>query len=147
MGRAWMGAAAALLMAGAAVAAEPKRAEAAKADIGGVWNFMTEAYGPTCRLSGTVIVAAPAADGKRPCSISAQERCAGLVVASKQVCTAERKGDALAISASIKSVEPQVSYAPDNFELTIESSARMNGMLRSYNSAPVLFFRGEAPVS
>ena len=115
------------------------------ADITGAWAFTTQKYGDSCKLSGTVVVK-PA--GKSfSCTMAAQEICRDIKVRAKETCAATRKGDDLIIKASVVSVDPDVGYVPDDFELKVQSGSYMKGMLRSFHSAPVDFYRGDAPVS
>jgi hypothetical protein len=137
-----------LLLALTLAAAAPALANPAAtkaADITGAWAFTTQTYGDACKLSGTVVVK-PA--GKNfTCTMTAQEICRDIKVRAKETCTATRNGDNLVIKANVISVTPDVGYVPDDFELKIQGSAYMKGMLRSFHSAPVEFFRGDAPVS
>ena len=61
---------------------------------------------------------------------------------------AEVLDEGVEITATVKSVTPKgYNYVPDNFALTIASSAQMKGDLHSFHDAPVDFWRGDAPVS
>jgi hypothetical protein len=115
------------------------------ADVTGAWAFETQTYGDNCQLSGSLTLR-PAGAGFS-CAFTAHERCASIAVKAQETCTAERVGDALTITAKVMKVAPIVAYEPDNFTLTIKSGAQMQGELRSFHSAPVDFFRGDAPVS
>lgn len=136
-----------LLFALVLAAAAPALANPAanSADITGAWGFATQTYGEGCKLSGTVVIKPV---GKSfLCTMAAQEICRDIKVRAKETCTATRNGDSLVIKATVVSVDPDVGYVPDDFELKIHSAAYMKGMLRSFHSAPVDFFRGDAPVS
>jgi len=115
------------------------------ADVSGAWAFETQTYGNSCQLSGSLTLR-PAGVGYS-CAFTARERCADITVKAQETCTAARSGDSLTIKAFVTKVAPQVAYSPDDFVLTIKSGAQMHGELRSFHSAPVDFFRGDAPVS
>ncbi|HVY02146.1 MAG TPA: hypothetical protein VG983_00705 [Caulobacterales bacterium] len=133
------------LFALAFAAALPALATPAPADITGAWAFATQAYGNGCKLSGSLVLKG---SGKTySCSMAVQERCNDIAVKARESCVATRTGDGLVIKATVQSVDPVVGYVPDDFELKIQSSAYMKGMLRSFHSAPVDFYRGDAPVS
>lgn len=135
----------ALLILAFALAAGGARATPTQADITGAWSFQTQVYGPNCSLSGAMTIRPAGAE--YACTFVAQERCADLTVKAQETCEAKRAGDAMAITAHVNSVAPKVGYEPDNFELTIQTRSYMKGMLHSFHSAPVEFFRGDAPVS
>ena len=114
-------------------------------DVSGAWAFETQTYGDNCQLSGSLTLR-PTGNGFA-CAFTARERCTDITVKAQETCTAERVGAALTIKAKVTRVAPQVAYEPDDFTLTIKSGAQMQGELRSFHSAPVDFFRGDAPVS
>jgi hypothetical protein len=127
-------------------AAQKPAASSKSANIGGAWNFVTQSYANGCRMSGVMMIR-QSNTGKYSCTFQTEEKCPDITVRAKEACEAVRDGGALKITSKVTSVEPQVGYDPDNFELTIQNGARMTGMMRSFNSAPVEFFRGDAPVS
>jgi hypothetical protein len=138
---------AAIAVACAAPAVAQKPAAGAKnANIAGAWNFLTQTYSNGCRMSGVMAIK-PSTTGKYSCTFQTQEKCNDITVHAKESCEAVRDGGKLTIASKVLSVDPQVGYDQDNFELTIQNGARMTGMMRSFNSAPVEFFRGDAPVS
>lgn len=138
---------AAIAIACAAPAIAQKPAAGAKsANISGAWNFLTQTYSNGCRMSGVMAIK-PSTTGKYACTFQTQEKCNDITVHAKETCDAVRDGGKLTITSTVKSVDPQVGYDPDHFELTIQNGARMTGMMRSFNSAPAEFFRGDAPVS
>ncbi len=138
-------AAIAIVCAAPAVAQKPA-AGAKNANIGGAWNFLTQTYSTGCRMSGVMSIK-PSNTGTYACTFQTQEKCNDITVYPKETCEAVRDGGKLTITSKVISVTPQVGYDQDNFELTIQNGARMTGMMRSFNSAPVEFFRGDAPVS
>lgn len=146
MKRAWL-VAAALAVALPAAAQKPTAATGSKtAVITGPWSFITQTYANGCRMSGQMQMVADRA-GRLTCTFTTEERCPDIVVNAKETCQAVRKDGALTITSKVVSVTPQVGYDSDDFELTIQNGARMTGMMRSFNSAPVEFFRGDAPIS
>ena len=139
--------AAALAAAMPAAAQKPASTGSAAANITGAWTFQTQTYANGCRMSGQMLIE-PAKNGvTHACTFSTEEKCPDIVVKAKEACTATRSAGKLSIKSTVKSVEPQVGYDPDDFDLTIRNGALMTGMMRSFNSAPVEFFRGDAPVS
>ena len=129
-----------------ALAAAPVFATPKAADVSGAWAFETQTYGSHCQLSGSMMIRPAGKD--YACTFTAQERCSDITVKAQESCEAKRLPDgSFNIIATVNKVSPQVGYEPDNFELKIESGAHMTGMLRSFHSAPVDFFRGDAPVS
>jgi hypothetical protein len=119
---------------------------AKSANITGGWSFITQTYSNGCRMSGQMTLR-PSPAGKHACTFTTQEKCNDITVHAKESCEAVRDGGKLTIKSTVNAVDPKVGYEPDDFELTIENGARMTGMMRSFNSAPVEFFRGDAPIS
>jgi hypothetical protein len=73
-------------------------------------------------------------------------------VKTEQSCTAKQAGAAFTVTSKLNrvvSADPgetlswlRQAYAPDNFEVTINPRGdRMDGMFKSYDSAPVRFRR------
>jgi hypothetical protein len=136
---------AALILAASPVSA-PKDAAA------GAWVFETQTYADGCKLAGEVVLVPSRTErGRYSCTVKARETCdgRGLIAQAEQTCTAVRTGDALRIESKVVSVKPPgISYAPDDFTLTIRSTSRMDGMMESFNSAPATFLRPKsAPIS
>lgn len=137
---------AAALAAALPATAQKPAAGAKSANITGAWNFQTQTYSNGCRMSGVMSVR-PSPGGKHACTFQTEEKCNDITVRAKESCEAVRDGGKLTITSKVGAVDPKVGYDPDDFELTIQNGARMTGMMRSFNSAPVEFFRGDAPVS
>lgn len=135
-----------LIMAGAA-AASPQKPKPRPDPVVGVWEFKTEPYGGGCVMSGRMTIRPAVGGAPHTCTFVAYENCPDVKVRADQTCTATKVGDKLSIKATIIKVEPQVSYAPDDWELTVIDAGRMRGELRSADIAPVIFYRGEALVS
>jgi hypothetical protein len=118
----------------------------------GQWKFETAAYnvlsdGQSCRMTGDMVIER-APNGAYKCRFTARERCPHGEWAAEQTCTGVRRGDQLELTATIVKLTPaNVSYAPDNWLLTIKSGSRMIGELRSADIAAVEFRRGTALVS
>jgi hypothetical protein len=132
--------------AGLALSQIAAQQKAAPANITGAWAFQTEKYAGGCQMSGTMMITADP-HGRHLCTFIAREQCPDIVATAKESCIAERDGGKLKITSKVGSVQPSVVYDPDNFELTIDNGSHMSGMMRSFNSAPVEFFRGDARVS
>jgi hypothetical protein len=125
---------------------QPAKPAAGPANIAGNWTFQTQTYSNGCKMYGQMVIA-PNATGRHVCTFKTEEHCPDVVAKAQETCTATRAGAALTIKSQVKSVSPAIGYDPDDFELKIENSARMTGMMRSFNSAPVEFFRGNTPTS
>jgi hypothetical protein len=123
-----------------------QRAPAGPPNITGIWAFETQPYANGCTMTGVMTIK-PDARGQHACSFEALEKCPDMQVRAKETCQAKRNGADLKITSTVHQVKPDLSYDPDNFELTIRGGSYMKGMMRSFNSAPVEFFRGDAPIS
>jgi hypothetical protein len=145
-----MAAVAAASVIGLAFAAEAQTRTPRKgADpILGAWRFETENYAPSCKMTGDMVIRATKDKDQFTCTFVARERCGREIdVVAEQTCTISRSGTAVSITAAIVKVTPQVSYAPDNWQLTYVNARKMTGELRSAAIAPVTFFRAETPIS
>jgi hypothetical protein len=132
--------------AGAQTRGEPRPA------ITGEWRFDTAPYnvnpdGSACRMSGLMTIKRNA-NGAYSGRFTARETCPHGSWTAEQTCIGVRKGDKLELTATIIKLTPaNVSYAPDNWSLTIKNGSRMVGQLRSADVADVEFRRSEAVVS
>jgi hypothetical protein len=116
--------------------------------VTGAWSFKTQPYDGGCVMTGELSVSSAPRNGSYSCKLVARETCPDLKITAQQVCTLTEKNGKVAIKSSIALLsDPSMAYSPDNFELTLESAARMTGELRSADIAPVLFYRGEVPTS
>lgn len=131
----------ALIAAPAALAAGPKHS------VTGAWSFKTEPYDGGCVMTGQLIVDRIRKGDAYACKLTAHETCPDVSISATQTCTLTEKNGNVRISSRIVKVEPALGYTPDDFELTLESSARMIGELRSADIAPVMFYRGDTPIS
>jgi hypothetical protein len=139
-------AAAAFLSVAIAAPAFSQPNRAAPANITGAWTFQTQAYADGCRMFGKMTIR-PDANGRHICTFSTEEHCPDIVAKAQESCTAQRNGAALSITSTVLSVSPKVGYEPDDFDLKIDNSSYMTGTMNSFHSAPVEFFRGDAPNS
>lgn len=128
--------------------AKRQPASAATANIVGSWTFQTETYNNGCKMYGELVLQ-PSANGKNfVCTFKTEEHCPDVLAKAQETCTAERNGATVNVVSKVISVSPAgIGYDPDDFELKVESSARMLGMMRSFHSAPVEFYRGNLPTS
>lgn len=131
----------ALLAAPVALAAGPKHS------VTGAWSFKTQPYDGGCVMTGQMIVDQKRKGDAYACQIKAYETCPDISINAEQTCTLTEKNGKVLIKSTIVKVEPALGYTPDDFELTLESSSRMIGELRSADIAPVMFYRGDAPIS
>ena len=122
-------------------------------DILGNWTFQTKPYREgQCLMSGTARLTPNPEEGVYDCELTAVEVCSlwGRSVVL-QTCTARRFGNQVSIRSVIDQVlESKIeglTYVPDNFALTIQSSQRMYGSLVSAATAPVVFIRSEEGIS
>jgi hypothetical protein len=139
-------AAAGLLTVAIAAPAFSQPSHTAPANVSGAWSFQTQTYGDGCRMFGKMTIR-PDASGRHVCTFSTEEHCPDIVARAQESCTAQRNGAALSIKSTVLSVSPKVGYDPDDFDLKIDSSSYMTGQMKSFHSAPVEFFRGDAPNS
>ncbi|MGE3303436.1 MAG: hypothetical protein AB7M12_10010 [Hyphomonadaceae bacterium] len=135
----------AALAAADAAGAQPKP-KAAGPSIAGQWAYETDVYANGCKMTGLMTIK-PDAAGRHACVFESREQCPDISVVAQESCLAQRQGDVLTIKSAVHAVKPQVGYDPDDFDLKIESGSRMTGMMRSFHSAPVIFRRGDAPIS
>jgi hypothetical protein len=139
--------------AGLAFAQQPKRNIEPSPSITGQWRFDTKPYGDAntggpCQMSGTMTISRSAQTGAYTCRFVARERCPHGQWTAIQTCTATRQGAQLTMKSAIIKVEPAtVSYAPDDWILTIRNGNLMIGELRSADIAPVEFKRHDAVIS
>ena len=139
------------VMATPIAAAQP--AAQASTSVLGAWRFDTARYdvgtdGRSCRMSGAMTIVRGAHAGEFDCSFVSTERCTWGAWSAAQTCTATRTGDKLEITSTIVRLTPaNISYAPDNWSLTIRSTDLMVGELRSADIANVQFTRGPAYTS
>lgn len=129
------------------------------ADITGRWLFETKIYWADCRLTGELNLEPGDAEGVYVGELIAREKCealrdeTGAIIDNfeyyaEQSVIAERDGDRLVITSTLVHVVPSPdNYWPDNFTLTIVDRSLMNGDLISFNTAPAVFYRGDAPVA
>jgi hypothetical protein len=118
-------------------------------NILGGWRFETAPYdGGVCKMTGTMTIVRGAGPNAFTCTFVATERCGSNEWSAEQRCTATRTGERLEItSAIVRLTPPNVTYAPDNWSLTIRSTDLMVGELRSADIANVQFRRGPDLVS
>jgi hypothetical protein len=131
----------ALLAAPVALAAGPKH------NVTGAWSFKTQQYDGGCVMTGQLTVERKAKGAAHVCKITAHETCPGISIKADQNCTLTERDGKVRIASTIVKVEPALGYTPDDFELRLESSSRMIGELRSADVAPVMFYRGDTPIS
>jgi hypothetical protein len=140
------------LVGSASALAQPKKGASPPA-ITGAWSFQTAPYdgdrdGRTCSMRGAMTITPGRDASTLNCVFTAIETCPFGEWTAEQTCTAKRTGDKLEIASTIRKVTPStVSYAPDNWSLTIRSGDLMVGELRSADIANVQFRRGPAYVS
>lgn len=133
--------------------AQRKTPTPAAPNIAGAWSFQTAPYdsdgdGQPCTMKGTMTIAPARTAGDFSCRFTAIETCPWGEWTAEQTCTAKRTGAKLEITSTITRVTPAtVSYAPDNWSLTIRTGDLMIGELRSADIANVQFRRGPAYVS
>lgn len=138
----------ALLIPLALAAAVAVTAAGKPSPVVGAWSFKTQPYDGGCVMVGDLSVSPSPKNGAYSCKLVAHETCQGMKITAHQICTLTEKSGKVAIKSTIALLsDPSMSYAPDNFELKLENAARMTGELRSADIAPVLFYRGEVPVS
>jgi hypothetical protein len=121
--------------------------------ISGAWTFQTAPYdgdrdGRSCTMKGSMVIVQGRTPNELTCTFTATETCPFGEWVAEQTCTAKRTGDKLDITSTVRRVTPNtVSYAPDNWQLTIRTSDLMVGELRSADIANVQFRRGPSYTS
>jgi hypothetical protein len=120
----------------------------------GAWSFATNDFRGGCRLSGDITLTETKANAFS-CSFEAKWTCTSgplRAVRTQQSCSATQAGAKILVTAKLDkvvSVDPpdqmvwvRTSYAPDNFDVTINTRGdEMNGLFKSYDIAPVKFRR------
>ena len=120
----------------------------------GGWNFATTTFRADCALTGEMTVR-KTGDNAFSCTFNAEWSCrSGPLrrVKTEQSCVATQAGAAFTVTSKLDrviSADPgetltwlRQAYAPDNFEVTINGRGdQMDGMFKSYDSAPVKFRR------
>jgi hypothetical protein len=144
--RATFAAAAALVLAGAALAQD----DASRPDILGSWAFEAAVvHDESCTFAGEVFIRRGVSPDHYLCEMVANDVCPGnWAFRAEQTCTATRSGDQLSIQSRITKLEPSSgNYLPDNFELQIVDGSLMVGELRSAMIASARFYRTVGPIS
>jgi hypothetical protein len=118
----------------------------------GAWRFETARYDVTqsggCQMKGSMTIVRGRDANTFTCRFIATESCNWGEWSAEQTCTATRQGDKLEITSTVVRLTPNnISYAPDNWSLTIRSTDLMVGELRSADIANVQFRRGPAIIS
>lgn len=120
-------------------------------DIAGDWSFQTKGLANGCVIQGVMKISG--ANNRYLCTFSTKETCGDLVGTAEQTCSATRNGAKLTIKSTVTKYNwPGGVYAPDDFVVTIVSSAYMKGDFSSTHKTfvedgDVEFFRGDTPVS
>jgi hypothetical protein len=126
----------------------------------GAWQFTTNDFRGGCRLAGDITLTETKTN-TFSCSFEANWTCdTGPLrsVRTQQSCSATQAGAKILVTAKldkIVSADPPDSmswlksaYAPDNFDVTINSRGdEMNGLFKSYDIAPVKFRRKNELIS
>ncbi len=111
----------------------------------GAWSFKTPPYAGGCVLSGQMRITQPNA-GPLSCRFNAVETCANRTAKATQTCTVLRTGNGVKITSKVVRTDSP-SYVPDNFEVELTAPDEMRGMMKSFNSAPVVFRRSVQAIS
>lgn len=143
----------ALAPASPALAGEDSARQVVDTDILGTWSFQTKPYRQgSCLMTGTMHLSPHEDRGLFNCELTAVEMCSmwGRSVV-RQSCEARRFGNQVSIRSTVEemleSKAEGLTYMPDNFTLTIQSSKRMFGALVSAVTAPAEFLRSNDGVS
>ena len=136
---------AALLAAVLIGAASIATAAAAPHAVDGAWAFKTVPFQGDCVMTGRLVVK-PTVKGAHSCELIAYQTCSAYKITTKQTCQLSETNGAVTIKSKIVH-STSTGYAPDDFELKLESAARMTGELRSADIAKVTFYRGDEAIS
>lgn len=136
-----------------AIAGEDDVSRIIDTDILGTWSFQTKPYRQgSCLMTGTMYLSPHEEEGVYNCELTAVEMCSmwGRSVV-RQSCEARRFGNQVSIRSHVEemleSKAEGLTYVPDNFTLTIQSSKRMFGALVSAVTAPAEFLRSNDGIS
>jgi hypothetical protein len=143
--RATLASAAALAVAGAALAQSE-----AQTEIVGSWAFEAAVvHDESCTFTGEVVIRRGVGPDHYLCEMVANDVCPGAwSFRAEQTCFATRDGDQLSIQSRITKLDPPSgNYLPDNFELEIVDGSLMVGELRSAMIASARFYRTIGPIS
>lgn len=143
----------AMASASPALAGEDEASRIIDTDILGTWSFQTKPYRQgSCLMTGTMYLSPHEEEGVYKCELTAVEMCSmwGRSVV-RQSCEARRFGNQVSIRSRVEemleSKAEGLTYVPDNFTLTIQSSKRMFGALVSAVTAPAEFLRSNDGIS
>ncbi len=143
----------AMASASPALAGEDETSRIIDTDILGTWSFQTKPYRQgSCLMTGTMYLSPHEEEGVYKCELTAVEMCSmwGRSVV-RQSCEARRFGNQVSIRSRVEemleSKAEGLTYVPDNFTLTIQSSKRMFGALVSAVTAPAEFLRSNDGIS
>lgn len=120
----------------------------------GDWQFATTSFRDGCMLSGEINLNETKAN-TFSCAFEATWACKGGALRSvrtQQTCTATQTGAKVIVTAKLEKVvsaDPaeamswlKTAYAPDNFDVTINTRGdEMTGLFKSHDIAPVKFRR------
>ncbi|MGH1420225.1 MAG: hypothetical protein ACRBEQ_00270 [Hyphomonas sp.] len=136
-----------------AFAGEEDKSGIIDTDILGTWSFQTKPYRQgACLMTGTMYLSPHEEEGLYNCELTAVEMCSmwGRSVV-RQSCEARRFGNQVSIRSKVEemleSKAEGLTYVPDNFTLTVQSSKRMFGALVSAVTAPAEFLRSNDGIS
>lgn len=136
-----------------AFAGEDDKSNIVDTDILGTWSFQTKPYRQgACLMTGTMYLSPHEEDGLYNCELTAVEMCSmwGRSVV-RQSCEARRFGNQVSIRSRVEEMletkTEGLTYVPDNFTLTVQSSKRMFGALVSAVTAPAEFIRSNDGIS
>ncbi|HVY02148.1 MAG TPA: hypothetical protein VG983_00715 [Caulobacterales bacterium] len=133
-------------------------AAAVRDPVDGAWSFKTGAFDNGCVLTGQLMVQPKAAGGAHACKLKARETCPALKqsgvqlapaidIIADETCTLTEKNGRVIIQSKVVSA-PAMPYLPDNFDLQLKDSGRMEGdFLSTEILAKAVFFRGPDIVS
>lgn len=119
----------------------------------GRWQFQTTQHvhsGDECQVTGQMLVMPDESGSGLVCQFEALHSCKTLGDStSTQHCTVNVVNNAIVIeSAVIEFKSWSARYCPDNFDLRVETPARLVGRLRSCGPSPqVAFTRIEEPIA
>ena len=128
----------------------PVFAQADEPRIEGQWSFQAWTGDDGCNFTGNATLTPPIEnDGIYGCELTAKQTCTDGEWIVRQTCTAKRHGNSVVIKSAIVEFisEPSVSYLPDDFLLTVDTSKRMFGALHSYGVYKTVWIRENGDIS
>ena len=119
--------------------------------LAGNWVFEAD-LNQACTFDGQARLTPTDTENVFGCELTARQDCPSIDVTYvvQQTCTATVNGDAMTVRSEIQTFlqgEPSAFYTPDSFQLRIQSSSRMGGVLVGADFYPAIWQRADGAIS